>query len=94
MIMNDSGITVEDLRGNRIEMNGSGITVDSEQQILVRGSQVHLGGLGGEQVIKGQSFLSLFMTHKHTVAPLVGGPTSPPIPQGEMSTLSTKVMST
>ena len=94
MIMNDSGITVEDLHGNRIEMNGSGITVDSEQQILVRGSQVHLGGLGGEPVIKGQSFLSLFMTHIHTVAPLVGGPTSPPLPQGEMSTLSTKVMST
>ena len=60
-------------------------------KIVLKGSQVHLGDEGGEPVIKGQSFLSLFATHIHTVAPVVGGPTSPPIPQGEMSTLSTTV---
>jgi len=72
-------------------MAASGITVKG-QKIVVEGSQVMLGGQGGEPVIKGQSFLSVFMTHIHpTAAP--GAPTAPPIPQGEMSSLSTKVMS-
>ena len=60
-------------------------------KIVIKGGQVHLGDEGGEPVIKGQSFLSMFATHIHTVAPVVGGPTSPPIPQGEISTLSTTV---
>lgn len=90
MTMNGSGTTVEDSNGNKIEMAASGITVEG-QQIIVKGSQVHLGGQGGEPVIKGTSFLGMFATHIHTVAPVVGGPTSPPIPQGEMSTLSTTV---
>ena len=58
------------------------------QKIVVQGSQVMLGGEGGEPVIKGQSFLSLFMTHIH---PTGAGPSGPPVPQGEMSTLSMKV---
>jgi len=59
------------------------------QQIVVKGSQVMLGGQGGEPIIKGTSFLSLFATHMH---PSAMGPTGPPIPQGEMSSLSSKVM--
>jgi len=91
MLMSSSGTTVEDSNGNKVEMAASGITVKG-QQIVVEGSQVMLGGQGGEPVIKGQSFLSLFMTHIHpTAAP--GAPTAPPIPQGEMSSLSMKVMS-
>lgn len=90
MTMNGSGTTIEDSNGNRIDMAASGITVQG-QQIIVKGSQVHLGGQGGEPVIKGPSFLGMFATHIHTVAPIIGGPTSPPIPQGEMSTLSTTV---
>ena len=90
MTMNSSGTIIEDANGNRIEMAAAGITVEG-QKIVVRGSQVHLGDEGGEPVIKGQSFLGMFATHIHTVAPVVGGPTSPPIPQGEMSTLSTTV---
>lgn len=90
MTMNSSGTVVEDANGNRIEMASAGVTV-AGQKIVVQGSQVHLGDEGGEPVIKGQSFLSMFATHIHTVAPVVGGPTSPPIPQGEMSTLSTTV---
>ena len=90
MTMSGSGTTVEDSNGNKIEMAASGITVEA-QQIIIKGSQVHLGGQGGEPVIKGTSFLGMFATHIHTVAPVVGGPTSPPIPQGEMSTLSTTV---
>lgn len=91
MTMNGSGTKVEDSNGNVIEMAAAGITVDAPK-IVLKGSSVHLGNEGGEPVIKGQSFLSMFATHIHTVAPVVGGPTSPPIPQGEMSTLSTTVM--
>ncbi len=90
MTMNDSGTKVEDSNGNIIEMAAAGITAEAPK-IVVKGGQVHLGDEGGEPVIKGQSFLSMFATHIHTVAPVVGGPTSPPIPQGEMSTLSTTV---
>lgn len=89
LVMNSSGTTVEDSNGNKIEMAASGVTVKG-QQIVVEGQQVMLGGQGGEPVIKGQSFLSLFMTHIH---PHPLGPTSPPIPQGEMSSLSMKVTS-
>ena len=90
MTMNSSGTKVEDSNGNVIEMAAAGITAEAPK-IVIKGSQVHLGDEGGEPVIKGQSFLSMFATHIHTVAPVVGGPTSPPIPQGEMSTLSTTV---
>ena len=90
MTMNSSGTKVEDSNGNIIEMAAAGITAEAPK-IVVKGGQVHLGDEGGEPVIKGQSFLSLFATHIHTVAPVVGGPTSPPIPQGEMSTLSSTV---
>jgi len=90
--MNSSGTTVEDANGNVIEMAASGVTVKAPK-VVVKASQVDLGGEGGEPVIKGTSFLSLFATHIHTVAPVVGGPTSPPIPQGEVSSLSTTVKS-
>jgi len=89
LLMSASGTTVEDANGNKIEMASSGITVKG-QMIVVEGSQVLLGGQGGEPVIKGQSFLTLFATHMH---PSAMGPTGPPIPQGEMSSLSTTVMS-
>ena len=90
MTMNSSGTKVEDSNGNVIEMAAAGITAEAPK-IVIKGSQVHLGDEGGEPLIKGQSFLALFATHIHTVAPVVGGPTSPPIPQGEMSSLSTTV---
>lgn len=93
MTMNGNGTKVEDSNGNVIEMAAAGITAEAPK-IVLKGGQVHLGGEGGEPVIKGQSFLSLFATHVHTVAPVVGGPTSPPIPQGEASSLSTVVKTT
>jgi len=90
LLLSSSGTTVEDAAGNKIEMAASGITVKGAK-IVLDGSQVMLGGSGGEPIIKGQSFLSLFATHVHTcTAP--GSPSSPPIPQGEFSTLSMKVM--
>lgn len=91
MLMSSSGTTVEDANGGKVEMAAGGITVKGTK-IVVDGTQVMLGGEGGEPVIKGQSFLSLFMTHIHpTAAP--GAPTAPPVPQGEMSSLSMKVTS-
>lgn len=88
--MSTAGTTVTDSNGNKIEMAAAGITVKG-QQVVVEGQQVKLGGQAGEPLIKGQSFLSLFMTHMH---PHPFGPTGPPVPQGEMSSLSTKVTST
>ncbi len=86
--MSSSGTVIEDANGNTVEMAASGITVKG-QQVVVEGQMVMLGGQGGEPVIKGQSFLTLFATHMH---PSAMGPTGPPIPQGEMSTLSMKVL--
>ena len=86
--MTSSGTTVEDSNGNKIEMASSGITLEG-QQIVLKGTQVMLGGAGGEPIIKGQSFLTMFATHMH---PTSVGPTGPPVPQGEMSTLSTRVL--
>ena len=89
LTMSSAGTVVEDSNGNKIEMAASGLTVKG-QQIVVEGTMVSLGGQGGEPLIKGSTFLSLFATHIHTAPPL-GGPTTPPIPQGEISSLSTKV---
>lgn len=86
--MTSSGTSVEDSNGNKIEMASAGITLEG-QQIVIKGSQVMLGGAGGEPVIKGQSFLTFFATHIH---PTSAGPSGPPVPQGEMSTLSTTVL--
>ena len=87
LICGSSGTTVEDANGNKVEMAAAGVTV-SGQKVVVKGTQVMLAGEGGEPVIKGQSFLTLFATHVH---PSAMGPTGPPVPQGEMSTLSMKV---
>ena len=88
LTLDSAGITAKDANGNQIAMAAAGVTVKG-QQIVVQGTQVMLGGQGGEPLIKGSSFLGLFATHMH---PTAMGPSGPPIPQGEMSTLSTKVM--
>lgn len=87
LTMDSSGTTLQDANGNTLEMGPAGIKVKG-QQVVIEGTQVMLGGQGGEPVIKGQSFLTLFATHVH---PSSVGPTGPPIPQGEMTTLSMKV---
>jgi uncharacterized protein involved in type VI secretion and phage assembly len=91
MVTNASGTTVTDSNGNKIVMEGGGVTITSSAAITIEGSTVNVGGAGGEPLIKGQSFLSLFATHMHTCA-APGSPTSPPVPQGEISTLSTTSM--
>ena len=87
-VMDSSGTVIEDAGGNKVAMTASGMNLEA-QKIVVKGAQVMLGGDGGEPIIKGQSFLTLFATHVH---PTGVGPSGPPVPQGEMSTLSTKVM--
>lgn len=88
LTMTASGTTVEDSNGNKVEMGPAGVTVSASAQVVIEGATVAVGGQGGEPLIKGTSFLTLFMTHVHTcTAP--GAPSSPPIPQGEMSTLTT-----
>jgi phage baseplate assembly protein gpV len=88
LLLEAAGITVEDASGNRVELASSGVVV-SAQRVVLEGTQVLLGGQGGEPIIKGQSFLTLFATHVH---PTGVGPSGPPIPQGEMTTLSTTVL--
>lgn len=88
--MTSSGTTVADANGNSIDLAASGVTV-SAQQVTVDAQTVMLGGSGGEPVIKGQSFLQAFMTHTH---PTAMGPSGPPVPQGEASTLSLTVTTT
>lgn len=88
LVMDSSGTVVKDANGNEITLAAGQLKVKGTM-ITIEGSQVALGGAGGEPLIKGSSFLALFATHMHTcTAP--GSPTSPPIPQGEMSTLTTK----
>lgn len=87
LTLSAAGTTVEDAHGNVVEMAASGITV-SGTKVVVEGQQVALAGAAGEPLIKGQSFLTLFATHVH---PTGVGPSGPPIPQGEMTTLSQKV---
>ena len=81
--LSDSGILIENKFGNVVEMADGKITLDAPK-ILLKG-MVHLGDEGGEPIIKGFEFLSMFATHIHT------GDNVPPMPQGEMSSLSTTV---
>ena len=87
--LSDSGIIAENKFGNVIEMADGKISLEAPT-ILLKGN-VHLGDEGGEPIIEGLSFINKYAKHIHTVAPVVGGPTSPPIPQGEIATLSTSV---
>jgi uncharacterized protein involved in type VI secretion and phage assembly len=91
--MSSSGVKIEDGNQNAVELGASGVTISAKGQIVLDGKVVLLGGSGGEPVIKGQSFLDLFVAHVHTAA-APGSPTSPPMPPTPASaptTLSTAV---
>lgn len=88
LAMSGAGTTLRDAHGNQIEMGPSGVNIQGARVVL-EGTQVMLGGAGGEPLIRGTSFLSLFATHVHTCS-APGSPSSPPLPQGELATLSSK----
>lgn len=89
LVMKGEGTSIDDANGNRVQMGAAGVTVKA-QQVVVDAAQVSLGGQGGEPVIKGQSFLTAYMTHTH---PTAMGPSGPPIPTSELQSLSVKVRS-
>ena len=89
--MKSSGITIEDAMGCKITLENGSATIEGSGEVTLDAMAVNLGGPGGEGVIKGQSFLNMYMTHTH---PTTMGPSGPPIPMGELSTLSLKVKST
>ena len=88
IVLSTTGVTVEDTNGQSVKLEASGATVKANK-IALDAPLVELGGSGGEPVLKGQSFLTFFMTHTH---PTAVGPSGPPVPQGEASALSTTVM--
>ena len=92
LIMDSSGVSVEDGNGNKIEMAASGLTVKG-QQVIIKGTQVMLAGEGGENIIKGTSFMTFFNTHTHTCS-MPGSPTTPPVVPMTPAQLSTKVTTT
>lgn len=88
--MSSSGITITDAGNNKVEMAAAGITLESSKPVVIKASEVQLGGPGGEPVIKGDSFMKFFNTHVHTCA-APGSPTSPPAMPMTLLQLSLKV---
>jgi uncharacterized protein involved in type VI secretion and phage assembly len=89
LVMTSSGITCTDANGNEITAAGSGVEIKSSATVNIEGSMVTVAGSGGEPLIKGSTFLSLFNAHTHN-ATSIGAPTSPPIVPLTPSVLTTK----
>lgn len=89
LAMSSSGITCEDGNGNTISASSGGVEVRSSATVNIEGSMVTVAGSGGEPLIKGTTFLSLFNSHIHN-ATAPGAPTSPPVVPLTPSVLTTK----
>jgi uncharacterized protein involved in type VI secretion and phage assembly len=87
MLMSSSGISCTDANGNEIKSSASGIDLKSSAVVNIEGSMVTVAGAGGEPLIKGTTFLSMFNTHTHATGV---GPTSPPVVPLTPSVLTTK----
>jgi len=85
--LSSAGITCTDANGNEIKSAGSGIDVTSAAVVNIEGSQVTVAGAGGEPLIKGTTFLSMFNAHTHVTAV---GPSGPPVPPLTPAVLTTK----
>jgi hypothetical protein len=73
LTMDTNGTTLQDPDGNKIELGPAGIKVEA-RKVLVQSPQVLLGDANGELLLKGQSFIDLFLKHTHL------GPAGPPVP--------------
>lgn len=73
LTMDANGTTLQDPDGNKVELSPAGIKIEA-RKVLVQSPQVLLGDAGGEFLLKGQSFIDLFLQHTHV------GPAGPPVP--------------
>ena len=87
VVMSSSGITCSDASGNKVEMTPGGIGVESSAVVSIEGSQIAVGGVGGEPLLKGMTFLSMFNSHTHATS---GGPSGPPMPPLTPAALTSK----
>jgi hypothetical protein len=87
--LSSGGITCADANGNEITTSGSGLAIKSAAVISIEGSMVAIAGTGGEPLVKGSTFLSMFNSHIHTAA-APGSPTSPPVVPLTPAVLTTK----
>ncbi|WP_238366291.1 phage baseplate assembly protein V [Mesobacterium pallidum] len=89
LVMSPSGIICTDANGNEIKASGSGVEIKASATVNIEGSMVTVAGSGGEPLVKGTTFLSLFNSHTHpTAAP--GAPTLPPMVPLTPTVLTTK----
>lgn len=87
IVLSSSGITCTDASGNEIRMAARGVEVTSRGVVRIEGSQVAIAGAGGEPLIKGSTFLSMFNSHTHATP---HGPSGPPLPPLTPAVLTTK----
>ncbi|MEP3846891.1 MAG: phage baseplate assembly protein V [Paracoccaceae bacterium] len=87
IVLASSGITCVDANGNEIKSSAGGVDVKSSAVVNIEGSQVTVAGAGGEPLIKGTTFLSMFNSHTHVTA---AGPSGPPVPPLTPAALTTK----
>jgi uncharacterized protein involved in type VI secretion and phage assembly len=92
LTMHKAGTVLKDSSGSEIEMTGAGINIKAKSSVTVDAAQVLLGGAGGEPLLRGTTFFTMFCGHTHAVnLPLLQ--TTPPIfPPGNPFAL--KVMAT
>jgi hypothetical protein len=90
LTLSASGVTCTDGNGNEIATSSSGVAVKGTT-INIEGQSVTIGGAGGEPLLKGSTFLSLFNSHVHPcTAP--GAPSGPPMVPLTPIALTTKTV--
>ncbi len=87
ILLSSSGITCNDASGNEITTSAGGVDVKSSAVVNIEGSAVTIAGAGGEPLVKGTTFLSLFNSHTH---PTGVGPSGPPLMPLSPIALTTK----
>lgn len=73
LTLDANGSTFQDADDNKIVLSGAGVKVEAKQ-VLIESPQVLLGDADGEFLLKGKSFIDLFLKHTHVP------PAGPPVP--------------